>query len=101
MNFNAKENLKQVNESLSVEMLQQQKRLYNVAGIKKQYSEPVPNNYSFILFYGEEGIFDKINKQAELYKPLNNLNQRLYDYYSQLNINKCSFEKLMTCWSLD
>lgn len=87
MNFNAEKNLKRVNNLLSIEMRQQQKRLYNVVGVKENYSEPVPNNYSFILFSGKQEIIEKINKQAKLYEPLNCLNVKLYEYYFHLNIN--------------
>ena len=103
MNFNAEENLRRVNNLLSTEIRQQQKRLYDVVGVKEKYSEPVPNNYSFILFYEKQGFIEKINKQAELYRPLNCLNASIYDYYYHLNVDnvdKFHPEKLKTIKSI-
>ncbi|MDJ0591480.1 MAG: hypothetical protein QNJ72_16015 [Pleurocapsa sp. MO_226.B13] len=92
MKFNTKENLKRVNDSL-------QKRVYNLLEVQDKYSEPVPNNYSFIFFHGKQEFLLK-NQLGELYKPLNCLIVRVYDYYSHLNINNFNPEALKTIKSI-
>jgi hypothetical protein len=86
--YTIQENIRRINASLPRKLYEQKTRIYNVAGIKEKYSEPVPNNYSFILVYGKEGVLTKLKEQADYFKPLNDLSECLYEHYLQYNIDK-------------
>lgn len=93
MNINIDQNIKSSKQLLSEEMYQQQQRLYEAIGVKEKYSEPLPNNYSFV-FYKKQEFTEKTKETTELYKPLNLLNKSLFDYYSSLSIKNFDTKKL-------